>query len=316
MKDHMKERFGGDDKFELYPPPPQCLNVELNNTCNQRCVFCSFHSPYVKNPAKPFHMSVDFAKKILDKAKEQGIGKKEIGLYSMGEALLHTGLEECVSYAKELGCPYVFLTSNGTLATPDRMRSLIDAGLDSIRFSINAADPDMYKKIHGTDHFNIVVENIKYLAEYRKQKNINISVSISSVITKKTKSNKRIIQEMFGNLVDEIIFIPVMDLSLLGNEIVEEYGIEQSVIKHGEPRICPMLFNSMYVGSNGNVRICCDSRAIDVTAGDLHEDMDLLKAWHSETMVHYRNLHLKGDIKNSVCYGCQMVERTVDDYFV
>ena len=40
---------------------------------------------------------------------------------------------------------YTFLTTNGSLARPEIMKKVIDAGLDSIRFSVNAADREMYK---------------------------------------------------------------------------------------------------------------------------------------------------------------------------
>ena len=43
MRKHMQERLGKVNYYELYPPLPQNLNIELNNTCNQKCVFCSFH---------------------------------------------------------------------------------------------------------------------------------------------------------------------------------------------------------------------------------------------------------------------------------
>ena len=47
------------------------------------------------------------------------------------------------------------MTSNGALATPEKIRAVIDAGLDSIKFSINAPERKMYAFIHGKDDFDM-----------------------------------------------------------------------------------------------------------------------------------------------------------------
>lgn len=45
-------------------------------------------------------------------------------------------LPDYIAKAKEIGYTYVYLTSNGSLATPTKMRAVIDAGLDSLRFPL------------------------------------------------------------------------------------------------------------------------------------------------------------------------------------
>lgn len=139
MKEHMKNRFGGDSNISLNPPLPESLNIELNNTCNHKCVFCPLHGPYVPN-LKPFVMDFDFVKKILLQAKELGIGRKELGFYLAGEVFLYKQFAQVIRFAKELGFTYTFITTNGALANPKIMKEVIDAGLDSIRFSVNASD--------------------------------------------------------------------------------------------------------------------------------------------------------------------------------
>lgn len=50
----------------------------------------------------------------------------------------------------------MYLTSNGSLATPERIRAVIDAGLDSLKFSVNAPQRKLYAFIHGHDDFDKV----------------------------------------------------------------------------------------------------------------------------------------------------------------
>ena len=46
MQKHMRERLGKVFHAVMEPPLPASLNIELNNTCNQKCVFCPFHGKY------------------------------------------------------------------------------------------------------------------------------------------------------------------------------------------------------------------------------------------------------------------------------
>lgn len=312
MKEHMKERFREMKVLDLNPQLPKCLNIELNNTCNHQCIFCPFHSPYLRRKFEASHMNLDFAKKILDMAKKQKIGENEIGFYATGEPLVYKELEQCIKYAKELGFKYTFITTNGALANPARIIDLLDAGLDSIRFSVNAATPNMYKEIHGKDDFSKVMENIRFLDKYRKKRNIQVSVSMSCVVTKKTKREVNIIKKLFDQLVDEFVFFPVMDLDTIDYKLESDYALDE-VDENYEKKIkaCPSLFNSMYINSKGQVRICCDARAIDIIAADLNQKMDLVAAWNSKKMIDYRKMHMEGSIKGSVCENCISTKKTI-----
>nr|MCR4745633.1 radical SAM protein [Lachnospiraceae bacterium] len=120
MKEHFKDRYlSFDDKLESEPALPSSLNIELNNTCNQRCVFCPFHGSGSKLDRRPESMDYEMAKKILEEAFSLGIGRKELGLYMSGEPFLYPHLVEIIDYAKRIGFQYIYLTTNGGIAFPD-----------------------------------------------------------------------------------------------------------------------------------------------------------------------------------------------------
>lgn len=52
MRKHLEERFGKVFNLQKNPPLPKSLNIELNSTCNQSCVFCPFHGKFA--PGKLF----------------------------------------------------------------------------------------------------------------------------------------------------------------------------------------------------------------------------------------------------------------------
>lgn len=306
MLDHFKERFGGNlSELSLTPPLPTSLNIELNNTCNEKCEFCPVHGP----SAKKFElsvMSVDFAKSIMKQAYELGIGTKEIGFYCMGEVFLYKDFPEIVAYAKELGFGYTFITTNGVLGTPDVMKKVVDAGLDSIRFSVNATNREEYRRITGVDGFEQVINNIKWLSNYKKETNSRIIISVSCVVTKLNK--KEITKELdalLGEYVDQIIYLPVLVKDADNNkELDDKYTFIDDSSKENEKHLCPIPFNTMYIDSSGKVFMCCEIYDKPMRVADLKENMDLKAAWYSPELQKYRQAFIEDDTTKLVCEKC------------
>lgn len=309
MRKHMKERFSGNENFCDIPPLPNSLNIEINNTCNHQCVFCTYHGKYAPVRLKPEMMDYEMAKAIMEQAYSLGIGKKELGFYLSGEPFVHKDLERIIKCAKDIGFEYTFLTTNGALATPERMKKVIDAGLDSIRFSVNAVDQISYEDIHGRNDFDNVIENIKCMDEYLKKNNKEIATSLSCVITKKTDGIQDRIRELFGKYVDDILFIPVMVNELSCDESVrKEYQLlDDSEAAINEEFVCPMLFNTMYITPDLKVIPCCEAPGKDIYFYDLKKDFDLVKAWYSTEYTRYRNIFLKkADDTGTICTDCNL----------
>ena len=110
-----------DTTRTVVPFPTRAL-VELSNWCNHACVFCT--NPRMER-RKGF---LDMA--VYEKFVAQGVkhGLEEIGLYTTGEPFFSKNLDEYVARARALGVAYIFVTTNGALATPERARRVIDAG--------------------------------------------------------------------------------------------------------------------------------------------------------------------------------------------
>ena len=145
------------DLYCLEPPFPHTnFLIETSNACNHSCIFCG----HQKMKRKVGKIDTNFLYDILQQAYD--LGTREVGFYATGEPFLVKELPDYIRRAKEIGYDYVYLTSNGSLATPECIRSVIDAGLDSIKFSINAPERRMYEFIHGKDllkEFGVWYEN-------------------------------------------------------------------------------------------------------------------------------------------------------------
>mgnify|MGYP003429478118 CR=1 len=313
---HLKERFGEKNEWTVKPELPRSLNIELNNTCNHQCVFCEFHSPYSSyaKDMKLCVMDTDLACKILEQAWELGIGKKEVGFYAAGEAFLHKDFAKIVHYAKSLGFSYTFITTNGALATPSKLVEVVNSGLDSIRFSVNAGTRETYKKIHGKDDFDTVINNIKFLREYLDQNNIDMNTSISYVVTKENKKEMLILKELINDCVDEILFIPVLGVKDWNEELSKKLSLDEYEEKdrlENKRLSCPLLFNAMYITSAGKVKLCCDTYKTDIEVYDLNKDLNLKAAWNAPMFLKYRAAILENNVKGTACENCHQLRQGV-----
>lgn len=163
-------------------PLPVNMLVEVTNACNHKCIFCA-HS---KMTRKVGMMDMDLYKRIAQQAYDGGT--REIGFYMTGEPLMNNRLKEYVSYAKTLGFEYIYMTTNGVYADPGMMRELITAGLNSIKFSINAGTAETYEKIHGRDDFERVLSNLKCLSEYIKAENLDVGLFVTCIACRQNES--------------------------------------------------------------------------------------------------------------------------------
>lgn len=288
----------------LNPPfPTKNFLVELTNFCNHNCIFCAQQKMFRK---KGF-IKKDFLKRILLEAYE--LGMREVGYYTTGEPFMCNDLAEYVQMANKIGYNYIYITTNGALATPERVKPVLDAGLNSIKFSINAANQELYKFIHGKDDFNIVYNNLKFIYDYRqgggaKRKNYNIFVS--SIQTKYTYKYKKLFEELFKPICDDIIFTKSGNANGLMPEVLS-YLLEDSMgdntIKISEDSICTLPFFSVHISYEGYLTACCADFNNYVAIADLNK-ISLEEAWNCETFIKLRKSILESLNNESLCFNC------------
>src|SRR6188768_3379870 len=112
-------------------PAPRSVKIELTSNCNYRCGFCA-HRLRMKQRDD---MDFDLYKRLVGEMRDAGV--EELGMFFIGESFICPWLPEAIAFAKQRGMPYVFLTTNGSLATPERVKACMEAGLDSLKFSMN-----------------------------------------------------------------------------------------------------------------------------------------------------------------------------------
>lgn len=283
---------------ELYcmePPFPYTnFLLELSNACNHECIFCAHQK--MKRPIG--RMSLEMANKVLKEAFN--LGTREVGFYATGEPFLTNDLPKFIKLAKDIGYTYTYLTSNGSLATPQKAKEVLDAGLDSIKFSINAPERKMYEFIHGKDDFDKVVDNLKYINLYRKETNKNFKIYVTGILTKYTENMKHMYYEKFNDLCDQIAFKNVYNQGGYMPEI--EYLLKCDCDKETH-RVCNLPFDAICVTCEGYLSV--ENADFDnmLIVGDLNKE-SLKDAWYGSKMKMVRKMFMDDDLHECICDCC------------
>lgn len=272
--------------FSETPPFPKVLMIEPASACNQSCFFCgNTHKPHPK-----YNMPLDVAKKNLTECFEAGT--QEVGFYLRGEPFLNSDLPQMIAWAKRLGYKYIYISTNGSVGSHDDFKKVIDAGLDSFKFSINAGTKEEYKEVHGRDVFDKVMDRLSFVIAYRKESNRNFKIFVSSTYTEKTYENIFSMKKKYEKRIDEFY---------LHGTCRVPGGEGHDVIRHFTAP-CPMVFNRLHVTAENYLNICCFDFHNMLAIADLNTT-SIVDAWNSEKFVEIRRKHLQNDLNGTLC-GC------------
>jgi len=141
--------------------PPVCLYLETTNRCNLLCTTCPRTFVELEPPA-------DMSWELFTSIVEQVPNLQRAVLHGVGEPMLVKNLPRMVRYLKERGT-YVLFNTNGTVLNQKNGRALIDAGLDELRISLDAANAKTYRAVRGVDFFNRILKNVRAFRELQER---------------------------------------------------------------------------------------------------------------------------------------------------
>jgi len=320
MKAKIKPRIDLENrtKLETVIPlsVPFIIFVDPSDMCNFHCKFCpSGDRTLMKKVGRSLkNMDFELYKKIIDNICEFEKPIKVLRLYKDGEPFLNPRLAEMIAYAKEKRCAErIDTTTNAVLLNPKKNTELIATGIDRINISIEGINAQQYREFSKYKvNFEKLVENIRHLYENRKQ--CEIIVKISGDIL--SENDKEKFYEIFGDIADGVYIEHIMscwpEFELKGVEVNQEYGIYGQKIK--EVMVCPYVFYSFSINSNGSASICFLDWARKLIIGDA-KTQKIKDIWNGEELREYQKMFLMKKRKaHPVCGNCgQMTHGQPDD---
>lgn len=305
---------------------PIQLDFELNYSCNFRCPMCTWSAESTEGTGKETWFNFDVYKEVIDDGVNKGL--KVVRLNYINEPFIRKDIYKFISYARTAGILDVYLSTNGSLLTPEASRNLIDSGLTRLQVSLDAATEETYRKIRISNYtLDKIIENIENFTKIRdlEYKSELPTLRVNFVQTEINKNELNQFIDFWKNRSDAI---GVQDLVNIMKPTVDNVDANHQDFK------CTQPFKHLVIRYNGHILPCCTffgaelpiarlktnkdiqfsrKKNLALDASPLKEAKDEAKlliktieeAWNSEPINFLRDIHKKGEYwKHPVCKKC------------
>ena len=245
--------------------------------------------------------------RLVREFREAGV--EELGLFYLGESFLVEWLPDAIDFAKnEVKFPYVFLTTNGSLSSPDRVEACMRAGLDSLKFSLNWADEDQFKEVARVKKtlFATIISNVEQARRIRDDGGYDCGLYGSYIEFDGDQDGR--MKSMLAKVrpwLDEIYALPLYTQAALVDvrDWRWTHGNRGRVGALRDPVPCWTVFSEGHVTFDGKLSACCFDHDGRFHMGDLTKQ-SFVDAWGSAEFQKLRARHLKRDLTDTPCETC------------
>ncbi len=215
--------------------------------------------------------------------------------------------------------PYVFLTSNASLARQEIVRSCMEAGLDSLKWSCNAVNNEQFSQMMGVSpaFFDLAKENISAAYALRETKEYEFKTKLYASSIKysdeQAEEMKPFLTKFIYPFVDDHYWLPLYTMGGLAKDAEQGLGLKPVAGNPGrcdsmvDPLPCWTAFTAGHVLSDGRLTACCMDATGDWVMGDL-KTQSFMEAWHGADFQKLRQAHLNKNITGTKCEKCALVK--------
>ncbi len=279
-------------ELDTYPP---CVQIEPTSICNYRCVFC-YQTDRAFTQGRSGHMGqmpLETFKRIVDEIEGE---VEAVTLASRGEPLLCREIEGMLAYAagKFLALK---INTNAWYLDEKKAHAILAAEPNTLVFSADAADPELYSRLRINGKLERVLENVKRFAEI-KTRHYPKSRTITRVsgVRYSQEQDFAQVERFWHEYVDQVAFV--------------EYNPWENAYEmppNGIDTPCSDLWRRAFVWWNGEMNPCDVDYKSALKAGQIGE-ASVSELWRGEAYRALRERHLAGRRQEvSPCRGCVVV---------
>ncbi|MBN1164692.1 MAG: radical SAM protein [Candidatus Krumholzibacteriota bacterium] len=271
------------NKFR-YPKQPRFIQIETIIGCDAQCPFC----PQRLIDRQPPRMPDRTWKKIIDDTRGLGITYRP---FLQNEALIDRRLPEIVSYIKQDPTAHAELNTNGNALTEDTARALIEAGIDLVRFSVDAFSEETYKLDRVGLDYHRVVENIERFVDMVADSNHHAVTEMRMIDMESNRHEQQDYLQYWSKRVDRALIVPMYNWPW-------SEGVEMV------PKPCLKMREEMFFYSDGRAVLCCWDIAGRAVLGNVNAS-SVLDIWNGEIKQRYNDILSRGERdKILLCSKC------------
>src|SRR5690242_14942844 len=279
-------------ELDDYPP---CVQIEPTSICNYRCVFC-YQTDRAFTQGRSGHMGqmpLDTFKRIIDEIQGH---VEAVTLASRGEPLLCKDIDGMLDYAagKFLALK---INTNAWNLDEAKAHAILAAVPNTIVFSADAADPELYARVRVRGKLERVLENVRRFAEikarhYPKSRTIT---RVSGVRFSREQDFAEV-ERFWHEYVDQVAFVDY-------NPWENAYDMPPN----GLVAPCSDLWRRAFIWWDGRMNPCDVDYKSALSPGAIGT-ASVSELWRGEGYEGLRAAHLSERRQSlSPCRGCVLV---------
>ncbi len=274
------------------PEFPLHIDFQLMDECNMRCSFCPRDEEVMKAMDatdllnRGTKTTLETFKQVIDEGEKYGL--RAINLGGTSEPLIHKDVVQMVRYARQHGVIDIRMITNGLLLREKIIRQLFDAGLTYLGVSVDAWNPETYKKVRRRNELPKVMAHAQLAMKIRKEMGLQFPrIRVSFVDSHEAKGEFEPFLEFWKDKVD---FVELQDF--------DDFGAPPSNFTF----TCVEPYRRVLVWASGIVG-CIAWTAERYPYGHLHHGQTIKDCWDSAT-AHELRESFKTKNYNPMCLGC------------
>ena len=195
--------------------------------CNLRCRLC-----YFSNQEKVKEMGGRFSEEditAIQKSVFHRCLKLQIG--DGAEPTTYPGLLELVKKAREKNIPTISISTNGNLLTQEKLRQLVENGLNELILSTHGMSRQVYEYMMRNARFDHFTQLLQDISEIRKE-HPGLKVRVNFTMCEDNIDDLKLLPQVFSSMKPDVIQLrPVQDI---GSSIYKNYSIDPIFDKYDE----------------------------------------------------------------------------------
>ncbi|MBK1721643.1 radical SAM protein [Thiocystis violacea] len=282
---------------------PICY-VDLIDACHLKCQTCVRGTRVMPNTA--VKMPLDYFERTVAKAKSEGYDV--IGLYNWAEPFLNAKVADYVAIVKRSGLCCDISTTLSFAGREHLIEQVLAAGLDSMIVSISGFDQEVHAINHRGGDLRLVKANLERISALKRHGNIHTSVVLRFLKFDYNADEEARLRDYADTLGFQFQALqangdPARPASAL--KVADAYRERLRGFTAARPYeqpgdICPLIADTIAIGANGQVTLCCGNPSFDFL--DIGDYLDTSK----EELLLTRFTH-------PMCASCTFPRRPATD---
>lgn len=305
-------RFQGNRTLNRFPGT---LQIQTRSGCNSHCLLCP------QDTVSGMFPEATMDRGLFNRIAREAAGDprlKALALVLQNEPLRDPDLADKIRYFQTLNTTnaIVFIVTNGMLLVPDKVRELLESGLDMMHISVNGYQRDDFEALNRGKDFGVFTANLDFLFRQDLSK---LGLHLSFIMNAKYVNELRAAVQHYRAMGLKVHIHGISNRGgLVDDRLMNEYrnttsveSLRNRLVKPLVKRLlpcCPYPFFQCSVLASGKVLVCTHDWSRRTIVGDLNTQ-SIREVWNGQTLTEIRQLFLHGRMKDvPSCANCNVFD--------